>query len=71
MSSDLRKKQPLYRPAASLRAETAVFATLGMVATATVLVAIVWGSVPAAETKEPLPAPQKLTAVRYLTPGHH
>jgi len=68
VSSDLRKKQPWYRPAASLRAETVVFATLGIVATATVLVAMVWGSVPAAETKAPLPAPQELPMVRYFTP---
>jgi hypothetical protein len=53
-----------------MRAETVAFAILGIVAIATVSVAIVWPSVPSEAKNEPRPAPQKLPMVRF-TPGHH
>jgi len=40
MQSEPNRKQRLYQPAASSRVETLVFATLGVVAMATVLIAM-------------------------------
>ena len=40
MQSEPNRKQRLYQPAASVRVETLVFATLGVVAMATVLIAM-------------------------------
>ena len=40
MQSEPNRKQRLYQPAASLRVETLVFATLGIVAMAAILIAM-------------------------------
>ena len=49
-----RDKKSLYRPARSSRAETAVLASLGVVALSTVVIALVSGSVPAKPGDDPL-----------------
>jgi len=64
-----RKKHSLYTPARSQPAETAVFAILGLVALASVAVAVVWGSVPAGSEEEPLAALGRLPMVRYIRSG--
>ena len=67
LRDESRKRQLWYRPAASLRLETAVFATLGVVASSAVVIAMVWASVPARESKAPMPARQKLPVARGFT----
>jgi hypothetical protein len=58
------------RPTAGAnRAETAVFATLGLMAVAAVAVAVVWGSVPAGADEQSLAALGKLPVVRYVRSG--
>ena len=64
-----RNKHSLYTPARAQRAETAVFATLGFVALTAVVVAVVWGSVPAGSKEEPLAALGRLPMVRYIRSG--
>src|SRR5260370_21051636 len=49
-----RGKESLYKPAGSSRAETVMFATLGLVALVTIVVALVEGSVPARPGEDPL-----------------
>src|SRR5229473_924507 len=49
-----RGKELLYKPAGSTRAETAVFATLGLLALVTIVIALVSGSVPTRPGEDPL-----------------
>lgn len=69
MSNDPRKRQTLYLIAVSSWSETFAFAALGIVAMATVGVAIVWGWMPAGDMNEAQLAPQQLPAERHFTPG--
>ena len=64
-----RNRQSLYRLAASSRAETALFATLGLVGLVGIVVAVVSGSVPAGSKEEPLAALERLPMVRYFRSG--
>ena len=59
-----RSNHSSYRPAGTQPVETAVFATLGLVALAAVVVAVVWGSVAAGSKEEPPAALE-----RYLHSG--
>jgi hypothetical protein len=64
-----KNRQSLYPPAASSRAETAVFATLGLAALVAIVVAVVSGSVPAGSKEESLAPLAKLPMVRYFRSG--
>lgn len=67
-SKPTRNENSLYRPASS-RSETAVFATLGLVGVLAVLMAVIWGSVPAGSNQDPLADFKKLPPVRYVWSG--
>src|SRR6266478_3248364 len=62
-------KRSLYRAAVSSRAETAVFATLGLAGLVAIVVAVVAGSVPAGSKEEALAPLGKLPVVRYFRSG--
>ena len=63
-----RSKRSLYRPASS-RAETAVLATLGLVALGAVVVAVLSASVPARSKDEKLADQKRLPMVKYVRGG--
>lgn len=69
-SSKPTKNRPsLYRPTVSQRAESAVFVTLGLLGTAAIAIAVVWGSVPAGSSEQPLAGLGNLPMVRYVRSG--
>src|SRR5262245_43495720 len=59
----------LCRPSVSQRAESAVFAMLGFLGTAAIAIAVVWGSVPAGSSEQPLAGLGSLPMVRYVRSG--
>jgi hypothetical protein len=64
-----RTRQPLYRPMASSRAESALFITLGLVSFAAIGIALVSGSIPAGSKEDPLADLGKLPMIRYVRSG--
>jgi hypothetical protein len=64
-----RTRQPLYRPMASSRAESALFITLGLVSFAAIGIALVSGSIPAGSNQDPLADLGKLPMIRYVRSG--
>jgi len=64
-----RTRQPLYRPVASSRAESALFITLGLVSFAAIGIALVSGSVPAGSKQSPLADLGRLPMIRYVRSG--
>ena len=64
-----KNRSSLYRPAVSQRAESAVFATLGLLGTVAIAMAVVWGSVPAGSKEEPMAGLGNLPMVRYVRSG--
>ena len=64
-----KNSSSLYRPTVSQRAESAVFATLGLLGTAAVAIALIWGSVPAGSSEQPLAGLGSLPMVRYVRSG--
>ena len=64
-----RDRRSLYRAAVSSRAETAVFATLGLAGLVAIVVAVVAGSVPAGSKEEALAPLGRLPLVRYFRSG--
>ena len=65
----MKNRSSLYRSTASHRAESAVFATLGLLGTAAIAMAVVWGSVPAGSSERPLSGLGNLPMVRYFRSG--
>src|SRR6266568_6719384 len=63
-----RNMNCLYRPSSSL-AETAVFATLGLVGFVAVVIAVVSSSVPAGSKEDPLADLGRSPMVRYVSSG--
>ena len=63
-SEQERKKQPLYGPTGTSRAETAVFTTLGITALVAVVIAVASSLAPAESRKKPLAA-----VVTYVRSG--
>src|SRR5437588_5369095 len=63
-SEQERKKQPLYGPTGTSRAETAVFTTLGVAALVAVVIAVASSLAPAESRKKPLAA-----VVTYVRSG--
>ena len=59
----------LYRPSSSSRAETAVFATLGLVGFVAVVIAVVSSSVPAGSKEDPLADLGRSPMARYVVSG--
>jgi len=69
-STEPTKSRPaLYRPTGAHRAESAVFATLGLLGTAAIAMAVVWGSVPAGSSERPLAGLGNLPMVKYVRSG--
>jgi len=64
-----RNMKCLYRPSSSSLAETAVFATLGLVGFVAVVIAVVSGSVPAGPKDDPLADLGRSPMVRYVVSG--
>ena len=67
--SGKRDKQDLFKPAGSSRAETALFATLGLAAFVAIIVAAQSALVPAAPMHEPLAALRKSPIIKYVRSG--
>jgi len=64
-----KNRASLYRLTVSQRAESAVFATLGLLGMVAIAMAVVWGSVPAGSKDEPLAGLGNLPMVRYVRSG--
>jgi hypothetical protein len=64
-----KNRSSLYPPAVSQRAESAVFATLGLLGTVAIAMAVVWGSVPAGSKEESRSGLGNLPLVRYVRSG--
>src|SRR5262245_29037195 len=64
-----RGTQPLYRPAGGSRAETALFATLGVAAMVAIGVAVVWGSIAGGAQNARLAAAGGSSVVKYVKSG--
>ncbi len=64
-----RNNKSFYRSASSSLAETAVFATLGLVGFVAVVIAIVSSSVPAGSKEDPLADLGRSPMVRYVVSG--
>ena len=68
-SEPTKNRTSLYRPTVPQRAESAVFATLGVLGTVAIAMAVVWGSVPAGSTEQPLAGLGNLPLVRCVRSG--